>query len=109
MNETKPERVLQIVANLANIMAALRGVTYLMIIIGLPIAVAKTLPLIERAVVVLEGLDSKVDRVFEAAAPVGREAVIRAIDTLKATDPKSIGKELTEAIKRKLKGEKRND
>lgn len=125
MNETKPERILQITANVATILGALRGVAYLVVIVSLPLAVYKLAPLMERAVVmvedldskltplmeravaVLEDLDSKVDRAFDAAAPIGREAVTKGIETLKAVDAKTVGKELTEAVKRKLQGLKK--
>ncbi len=118
MNETKAERGLQIVANLAGILGAMRAVTYLMILVGLPYAACSAMPMLDRAVVVLERMDldraivvmerleRKVDRMFEAAAPIGREAVAKGLKTLKEVDAKTLGQALTEAAKRKLKGMK---
>ncbi len=118
VNETKTERGLQVAANLTTILSALRGLTYLVILLGLPYAACSAGPMLDRVVVVLERMDldraivvmerleRKVDRMFEAAAPIGREAVAKGLKTLKEVDAKTLGQALTEAAKRKLKGMK---
>lgn len=107
MNETKTERGLQIVANVATVLSCLRGLTYATVIVGLPIIGCQALPLIERAVAVLENLDERVDRAFHAAAPVGREAVEKGVDALKSIDAKKVGEDINDAIRRKLRGKEK--
>ena len=83
-------------------MRVLRGIAYASVIIGLPIVAFKALPLLERTVVVLENLDKKVDRAYEAAAPLGRETIDKGIDAIKNVDGEDVGDSLTDAIRRKL-------
>ena len=103
MNETKAERGLQVVANLATILSALRGLSYLVVIVGLPVIGCQALPLINRAVGVLENMDERVERAFQGAAPIAREVVTKGLDAVSNVDGKKLGSELTEAAKRLLR------
>ena len=89
--------------NIDQILRISRGIAYFAVIVGLPIVAFKALPLLERTVIVLENLDKKADRTFEAVAPLGRETIDKGIDTIKEVDAEGVGRDLTDAIRRKLK------
>ncbi len=102
----KIERGLQVAANVSTVLSCLRGLTYAMVLVGLPFVACQALPLLERTVTVLENLDERVDRAFKGAAPIGKEAVKRGVDALKSVDAKQVGQDITDAIRRKLQGKK---
>ena len=106
MTTTPLERGLRIAADLTTVLSALRGLAYATIIVGAPIVAFKALPMLGRAVTVLERLDERVGIAFDAAAPVGREIIETGVDTLQAIDAESLGESLTEAVKRRLDGRK---
>jgi hypothetical protein len=87
----------------ANVM---RITTYTAVLIMLPVVAFKVLPLLERAVGVLENMDKRIDRAVKGLAPLGREGVDKGIDTIKSMDGKKIGEDLTNAIRRRLKRDK---
>lgn len=81
-----------------------RIVAYLtVIIVGIVVAI-KVEPALNRAVTVLERMDQRVDKMFKGATPVGREAVGRSVDALRSVDTKQMGKDIGDAVRRKLGG-----
>jgi len=87
----------------ANIM---RLPAYIAVFSLLLIVSMKALPLLERTVVVLEHLDERVERATEALAPLGKEGIDKGIDTIKSLDGDQIGRDITDAIRRKLEEKK---
>lgn len=85
----------------------MRIVTYVAVLITLPIIAGKALPLLDRAVTVLENLDERVEKAFRGAAPLGKAAVSEGISALRSVDTKQVGKDLNDAIRRKLQGKKK--
>lgn len=85
----------------------MRAVTYTVVLISMPIIAFKVVPLIERAVVVLEALDERIDNAVKELAPLGEESIRKGIETIKSVDGKQVGRDLTEAIRRQLGGDKR--
>jgi hypothetical protein len=54
---------------------------------------------LNRVVVVVENVNSQVDRAVAAAAPLGKAAVERGVKTLDAVDTDDLGKSATEGVK----------
>src|SRR5262245_7671272 len=54
---------------------------------------------LNRVVVVVENVNSQVDRAVAAAAPLGKAAVERGVKTLDAVDTEDLGKSATEGVK----------
>jgi hypothetical protein len=54
---------------------------------------------LNRVVVVVENVNSQVDRAVAAAAPIGKAAVERGVKTLEAVDTDDLGKSATEGVK----------
>lgn len=88
----------------ANVM---RIATYAGVLIMLPVVAFKVAPLVERAVIVLENMDQRIDNAVKGLAPLGKEGINKGIDAIKSVDGKQVGSDITDAIRRKLKGEKK--
>ena len=54
---------------------------------------------LERMTQVAERTEEKLDRIIEATAPLGKEAVARGVDALREVDTEQLGKSATEGIK----------
>ena len=85
----------------------MRAVTYTVVLISMPIIAFKVVPLIERAVVVLEALDKRIDNAVKELAPLGEESIRKGVETIRSMDGKKIGEDVTDAIRRTLGGSKR--
>jgi len=81
-------------------------IAYGIVILILPIMLLQALPLLGRAVTVLENMDKRVERVFDGAKPIGQEAVRKGVHAMRNVDGKKIGETLTDAINRKIGGKK---
>ena len=66
------------------------------VIITLPLLLLKVTP-------ILENLNNRITQVAEGAAPMGKEAVKKGIDSIKHVDAKGIGNKLSDAIKKRIK------
>lgn len=106
MSDTKIERGLQITANVATVLSAMRGVTYVSVIVSVSVLGFKVLPILDRVVIVLENLDDKVDRAFEGAVPIAKDAVTKGTEAIKNVDAKKVGNNISDAIRLRLKGKK---
>ena len=92
--------MMKITAN--KVVDVMRTITYVMILISLPILACKVLPLVERAVVVLEKVDKRIDDAVRELAPLGRAGVVKGIEAIRSVDGRQLGHDFTEAVKRKL-------
>ena len=77
---------------------ALLGLAILFLV-GFSWFAVQVLAKLERVVVVAENLEKKVDQAVQAAAPLGREAVEKGVQTLKQVDTESLGQSATEGVK----------
>lgn len=105
---TTTERGLRIGANVATILSALRHLASAVVVLGLPIIGCEALPLLDRAVTVLENVDRRMEDAFRAMAPVGAEAVEKATEAIGSVDGETVGGELTETLRDRIKGWRRD-
>lgn len=68
-------------------------------VIGAAVFAVIALQKLDRVVVVVENVNAKVDRVAEAAAPLGKAAVEKGVDALDAMDTDDLGRSATDGVK----------
>jgi hypothetical protein len=93
------EKPLEIVLSSAMNYLRLLAILALVTVGGASLFAVLVLQRLNRVVVVVENVNSQVDRAVAAAAPLGKAVVERGVKTLDAVDTDDLGKSATEGVK----------